>query len=354
MSYVPPQLTEMVDKVKQGHQPASSVREFISWFWGSKRRGSFTVYLIRQALADVGLKTMPDFDATYLDADIKFVAADAHTGAQPQPAEIGLIVDDAMVMMDSVSVGARVDPSYRVARLKSAHTMPVAVAPDTSVAEAVTIMMKQDFSQLPVISGERTVKGLISWKSLGKRLAMSKKCSAVREAMEPVHIIDLDTSLFEAVALIAKHDSVLVRDEAGRVCGIMTAYDVSHTFAELGEPFLLLGEIENLVRDMMDGRFTKEDLEKGRDPLDGTRPILRVSDLNFGGYVRILQDSSSWEKVRTNLDRGTFISYLERVREIRNETMHFDPDGIDDKDLTELREFAELLKQVKEIAAAGG
>ncbi len=85
----------MVDKVKQGHQPISSVREFISWFWGSKRRGSFTVYLIRQALADVGLKTMPDFDATYLDADIKFVAADAHTGAQPQPAEIGLIVDDA-------------------------------------------------------------------------------------------------------------------------------------------------------------------------------------------------------------------------------------------------------------------
>ncbi len=138
--------------------------------------------------------------------------------------------------MDSVSVGARVDPSYRVARLKSAHTMPVAVAPETSVAEAVTIMMKQDFSQLPVISGERTFKGLISWKSLGKRLAMSKKCSTVREAMEPVHIIDLDTSLFEAVALIAKHDSVLVRDEAGRVCGIMTAYDVSHTFAELGEP----------------------------------------------------------------------------------------------------------------------
>jgi hypothetical protein len=76
-----------------------------------------------------------------------------------------------------------------------------------------------------------------------------------------------------------------------------------------------------------------------------------VSDLNFGGYVRILQDPASWEKIRTNLDRGIFISYLERVREIRNDTMHFDPDGIDDDDLKELRQFSGLLKQVKQIGA---
>jgi len=145
-------------------------------------------------------------------------------------------------------------------------------------------MMKHAFSQLPVTSGERTVKGLISWHSLGKRLAMGKKCTAVREAMVPVHVIELDTSLFEAVALIAKHDCVLVKDEANKTCGVMTSYDVSETFVELGEPFLLLGEIENLIRDMMEGCFSKEDLEKGRDPLDGARPISKVSDLNFGGY----------------------------------------------------------------------
>jgi len=51
------------------------------------------------------------------------------------------------------------------------------------------------------------------------------------------------------------------------------------------------------------------------------------------------------------LDRGISISYLERVREIRNDTMHFDPDGIDDDDLKELRQFSGLLKQVKQIGA---
>jgi hypothetical protein len=77
-----------------------------------------------------------------------------------------------------------------------------------------------------------------------------------------------------------------------------------------------------------------------------------VTDLNFGGYVRILQDPATWAKVATNLDRGTFVAYLERVREIRNDTMHFDPDGVDKDDLKELRDFAGLLKQVKQLSAA--
>jgi len=70
---------------------------------------------------------------------------------------------------------------------------------------------------------------------------------------------------------------------------------------------------------------------------------------NFGGYVRILQDQAAWVKVGSKLDRGTFVAYLERVRGIRNDMMHFDPDGVDVDDLKELRDFAGLLKQVKQL-----
>jgi CBS domain-containing protein len=351
MAYVPDQLAEVAQRVKQGQTPSASVREFISWFWGSKRRGSFTVVLIRAALAELKLKTSPDFDATYLDDVITFSPADAIVAADLHEDETGSSVGESTVVADTTPTSQRVDPSYRVARLRAARNAPITVGPDTTISEAITLMMKHDFSQLPVISGERTVKGIISWKSLGKPLAMGKRCTAVREAMQPVHVVELETSLFEAVGIIAKHDCVLVRDESNKICGIMTAYDVSEIFVELGEPFLLLGEIENLIRDMMEGKFTKEELEKGRDPLDGARPISKVSDLNFGGYVRILQDPASWTKIATSLDRGTFIGYLEHVREIRNDTMHFDPDGIDADDLKELREFAGLLKRVKQIAA---
>ena len=357
MAYHPPeQLLEVAAKVAQGQEPTSTVRIFLSWFWGAQRRGSFIKQVMREALATTKLRTIPDFDETYIDGTIKFVSAteelpqsktDASTG------EIKVSLQDSMVMVDSVSSKTKVDPSYRIARLKSAHTVPLHLGPDATVSEAITLMMKHDFSQLPVIVGERTVKGLISWKSLGKRLAMDRKCGLVKDAMEPVHVIDLDTSLFDAIPLIAKHDCVLVRDSNNKICGVMTPFDVSQTFVELGEAFLLLGEIENLIRDMIDGRFPKAELEEARDPLDADRPLNDVSDLNFGGYVRLLQKPEAWEKLQTKLDRATFVRYLESVRIIRNNTMHFDPDGIEDTELQELRELARLLKQVKELNDGG-
>ena len=42
--------------------------------------------------------------------------------------------------------------------------------------------------------------------------------------------------------------------------------------------FLLLGEIENHLRDMLNGQFSRKDLEDARDPLDSGRPITDVSE----------------------------------------------------------------------------
>ena len=349
--YIPNQLKEVAEKVAQGQQPTSTVRILLSWFWNSQRRGSFIKSVIRDALATTKLMTIPDFDATYIDGTIAFVPA-----ANPEAAnvsqtsgEIAVAAEDSMVLVDMATAAVKVDPSYRIARLKSAHTVPLSLSPEATIGEAVTLMMKFEYSQLPVMIGERTVKGVVSWKSLGKRLAMNKHCVFVKDAMESVHVVDLDTSLFDAVPLIAKNDCVLVRDDENKICGIMTPFDIGQTFVELGEPFLLLGEIENQLREMTTGRFSKSELEEARDPLDADRPINDVSDLNFGGYVRLLQKPEEWEKLQVKLDRGTFVKYLEQVRIIRNNTMHFDPDGIEDSELRELRDFSNLLRQVKEL-----
>jgi predicted transcriptional regulator len=350
--YIPNQLTEVAEKVAQGQQPTSTVRTLLSWFWNSQRRGSFIVSVIRNALATTKLVTVPDFDATYLDGKITFVRAAENPQAAKMSqtsSETAVAAQDSMVLVDLVATAVQVDPSYRIARLKSAHTVPLSVSPEATVGEAVTLMMKFEYSQLPVMVGERTVKGAISWKSLGKRLPMNKQCIVARDAMESVHVVELDTSLFDAVPLIAKYDCVLVKDGDNKICGIMTPFDIGQTFVELGEPFLLIGEIENHLREMTAGKFSKAELEEARDPLDADRPIKDVSDLNFGGYVRLLQRHESWEKMRMKLDRATFINYLEQVRVIRNNTMHFDPDGIEDSELKELREFSNLLRQIDEL-----
>jgi CBS domain-containing protein len=192
--YVPEQLQEIAAKVAQGQEPVTTVRIFLSWFWNAQRRGSFIKQVMREALAVAKLGTEPDFDETYFDGTIKFVSANPESQSAKTAEGVGetkLSVQDSMVMVDAVSPKTKVDPSYRVARLKSAHTTPLSLGPDVTVGEAITVMMKHDYSQLPVIIGERTVKGLISWKSLGKRLVMGKKCGLVRDAMETAHVITL-------------------------------------------------------------------------------------------------------------------------------------------------------------------
>jgi hypothetical protein len=61
---------------------------------------------------------------------------------------------------------------------------------------------------------------------------------------------------------------VLVRDETNKVVGIVTTSDLSLQFKQLTEPFLLLGEIENQVRRLMDGKFTRDELAHAKDPND--------------------------------------------------------------------------------------
>ncbi|MFY9587509.1 MAG: CBS domain-containing protein [Actinomycetota bacterium] len=45
---------------------------------------------------------------------------------------------------------------------------PVAVNPDTSVEEAVQIMLEHSFRHLPVVDGERELKGVVSIRDLAK------------------------------------------------------------------------------------------------------------------------------------------------------------------------------------------
>ena len=46
------------------------------------------------------------------------------------------------------------------------------------------------------------------------------------------------------------------------------------------------------------------------------------------------------------VDRSTFISHLERTRKIRNDLMHFAPDGTHDDDVHELERIAIFLRKL--------
>lgn len=168
--------------------------------------------------------------------------------------------------------------------------------------------------------------------------------------MDPHQEIRADASLFEAIPLIVQHQYVLVRDAQNRISGIVTASDLSEQFGQLGEPFLLIGEVENHIRRLIVGRFTAEELAAHRDPADEEREVERVEDLTFGEYKRLLENPDHWSKLDlTAIDRKKFIEHLDEIRRIRNKAMHFEPDGLEDENLEVLRRFASLLRKLHEL-----
>ncbi|MBZ0143570.1 MAG: hypothetical protein K8F56_08310 [Rhodocyclaceae bacterium] len=328
-------LTAVAEQLKKGVvPPKESVRAFLLWF-DAERRGYRVIRRIRGALRRYSVATSPDFEWAYIDGQITFIKAPPEAQA-PQG-----VADDSAP-----------DPTYRIGRLGSANRVPTHVAPDASLQQVTTVMMSNDFSQVPVMTGPRDVKGIVTWKTIGMRLALKKPVATAKECMEEAKVVAATEPLFSAISIIATHDYTLVQAQDKTICGIVTASDLNEQFRLLAEPFLLVGEIENGVRRLLHGKFTLAELNSAKVPGDDGRQIDTPADLNFGEYIRLVEKEENWKKLKVEIDRVTFVAQLNRVRDIRNDVMHFDPDGLDDADLVFLREFAQFLKRLRDAGAA--
>lgn len=284
-----------------------SVRRLLGLF-GYAKRGRLVNAGIRNALEDNGLRTTPDFESVWIDREIS-------------------IELDRESMNGSESAVAFDDPTVRIDALAAAHHRPEVVDPDKPLHDATTVMLLNDYSQLPVTKNRRKIRGMITWKSIGSRLSSGVECNLVRHCMNPdVQEVRLGTPLLDAVSAIASHGYTLVRSSTDEIVGIVTTSDLSREFHELASPFLLIGEIEKYLHTLVHGRFTTEELQAA---LPEGLTATGTADLTLGGYCRLLQKPANWDKLRLEFSRELFVDRLEAVRQIRNEVMHFRPDGLD-------------------------
>lgn len=317
------------EQLKSGVMPATeTVRSLLLWF-GVTRRGLKVIQRIRAELKEYGLQTTPDFENAYIDEPIQFVRAGEST-----------MVDDHAN-----------DPTHRISRLEAAHHTPISVKPNDELTKAITMMLTHDFGQLPVMTTPRGVKGIISWQSIGSRLGLAVPGQHVKDFTDPVRVVDDDSSLNEAITIVSREGCVLVKAADKSISGIVTVADLTLEYQKLSLPFLLIGEIENFIRKLISGRYSKAELSRARLQEDVTRRVSSVSDLTFGEYVRLIENESKWEKLELNLDRVHFVNRLSKIREIRNEAMHFSPDGLTEEDLGTLQAFVEFLRKLHRVKA---
>lgn len=238
------------------------------------------------------------------------------------------------------------DPIKRVQFMQAANNKPIYVDKNAPLIHAITLMQQNDYSQLPVVSSnERNLCGYISWATIGAARQKKKDSELVKDYMdENVCSISKNMSLLDAINITAKNEFVVVIDDDKTMQGIITTADIASEFLSItqSEAFILLGQIERQIRIILrNGEILLEDIKKVCQ--EEEREVKSIDDLTFGEYLRLIENDKNWQKLGLNTDRKDFIAALNEVRKIRNDVMHFDPDGIDSCAVSTLRNVARYL-----------
>src|ERR1017187_90116 len=378
---IPPKISVAAQRLKEGHRVNRiTVRDFLRHF-GAERRGSVKVQSIRNILDSLGLVTDPDFETAWIDGpmwlrlkdgtedgDLSCVSTaemqaplpdheieQVLEGTPSAVAEAEEQVESAPISQEPDSqleggvykAGQADDPTFRIGPLPAANKKLVSVNQNDSLSTAVTLLLKNDFSQLPVMQGEREVKGVVTWKSIGSKLSLGAKCDTVADCREDARIVDSNRTLFDAIPTIVDWGYVLVRDQRDRrIMGIVTASDLSLEFRALSEPFLLLREIELHVRRLLGDKVDAADFQVLSSVAPSKKPPQNIADLTFGEYVRLIQHPAVWLKLKLKIDSKVLTELLDSVRVIRNDVMHFDPDPMTEDELKTLKLAVRFMQEL--------
>ena len=183
---------------------------------------------------------------------------------------------------------------------------------------------------------------------MGTALSLGKKCKTVADCFETIETISYDEPLFKAMKIVIEKEVILVRDIKNEISGIVTATDIGQQFLILSEPFLLIEQIENSIRIILNDKLTYEDINKVLDLTKIEKEIKHLSDLTFGHYVRIFENENLFKKIDLKIDRVLLRKMLTDVNKIRNEVMHFSPEEMNEDDLAELRRIQRFIQQIME------
>ncbi|MER7010865.1 CBS domain-containing protein [Saccharopolyspora sp. NPDC000359] len=316
-----------------------TVRELLR-FWGAEERGD-QVSQIEADLANHGLVTRPSFRAVTLDSVVSLTIPpdDGEGAGAAQETEAG----DLQVVENDEG-----DDDLNV-RLTVGNLSPLngveSVGPNSTLEEATTKMLLNDFSQLAVLSGPRNLRGAVTWRSIAQAL-QQKAAASVADAISPhVEVVPYDRDLFEVLPVLQQRDFVFVLDHSKAIKGIVTTADVAHHFGAMATPYFQLGELDQTLRWILRRTFHIEAVQSLC-----ARPVASFDKLSMGDYQRILENKDFWGKLGWPLDRSSFIARLEEIRHIRNKVMHFHPDPVPADAVEKLRRFTNLLHQYRDQA----
>ncbi len=366
----PAKLYEEVRRRSPEEPLTLSIRDFLA-IWGVQRRYPATTEQIKNELQARGLVTVPSFTEGTLDSRIAVLAGGAEpdkSGASAVTRLSGSLVLEAAHSIvallgdtggrtssgsGSAGLGAHLPPdeeaetqavAYRVSNLDSANRMPECVRVGDSLGTATTLMVLRGYSQLPVLDEDGRLRGVVSWESIG-RARMADANAGLQTATVRGQEADGSDDLLDWIGAIQQFGYVIVRDHDHKVCGLITASDLTVQFGTRVRPFVLVEEIEQRLRRVVDRCIPLERI-RATVPRGRAAQVHSAANLTFGAYKHLLKVPENWAALGWGIDQEHFLAALEECRNFRNGLMHFSPDPVTEEQLRPAQGLLELLRSL--------
>ncbi len=235
------------------------------------------------------------------------------------------------------------------------------VEPGTSAGEALAVMARTGFSQLPIIAG-RTVIGVFSYRSFATKLHHVRRqddpyMAPVDDFCEDLEFVRASAEVEDVLVALDRDGAILVGDE-GNLLAVATSSDLLGVLWRSARPFFVLQEIELAIRDLIKAACpsTKDLSERvakggGQGEWSGKADL---HELTLGELLSVLLNRDNYRECfhRTfGPNRDLINSTLSPTRDVRNKIVHFRGDVTDDEMESLLAARRLMLRKVLTVKA---
>jgi CBS domain-containing protein len=258
-----------------------------------------------------------------------------------------------------------------IRNLIDGRPQPVTIAADATVQDALELMSRHDFSQLPVIDARGAIQGLITSDSIVRALSAFQVTSAelrVHSAMRLADTYDPDDDIADLLDTLRDTYAAVVAGANGELMAVVTGFDIAEHFRKQFEDLMLVQDIETAIKEWIqfvlrsrnmsaeqaqawvhsvvvsEDRNRKSleaairlyaagqqgaelDISRLSVVLDGSRVKPKDFErLTLGEYIALVLHDECWpflSDVHGNMPKEGMRTLLNKVRESRNALAHF-------------------------------
>jgi restriction system protein len=310
------QVLAKAQEAPQDSPVSMTVRELLL-LWDHQQRLPAAVEEVKAELLRAGMTTRPPFTEGDLDRKIALVRIETETA----PADEATVAETPGTE-DLTETGAL---ALQISNFPE-PTEPISDQIDFQAAQMM--MVERNYSQVAVVDGHGRFQGALTWETIMRAHLAPGETSLAQALDRRAQVVYRDELLLEKIDLIFEKGFVFVYSfDRRQVDGILTAGDLMKRLGAFLEPFVKIEEIENRLRRAVNNTFQLDEYAKYASI--SKKRVRSAANLMLGNYVKLLDDN--WDRFAWQMPKEEFLSRLKRVKEIRNEIMHFSPDPLTDE-----------------------